>query len=91
MHALICYDECMKTNAPQYTIRITDPKLNQAMRQYAKKHGKSINETVLESIKKEVNYKQPTVWQKYAGTIPIDTKTRAEYINMRTVNQKDWQ
>ena len=80
----------MKTNAVQYTIRVTDPELNKAMRQYAKKRGKSINQTVLESIIKGVNYKKPTVWQKYAGAIPLNTKTNKEFLKMRMVNPKDW-
>jgi hypothetical protein len=72
----------------QYTIRINDPELNEAIRAYAQKRVKSINETVLESLIKEVNYNKPSKWQKYSGKIKANKNVVAEFNNMRTVNPK---
>jgi hypothetical protein len=76
--------------AKQYTIRVNDPKLNKAIRDYADKRGKSINETVIDSLIKEIKYKQTNKWSKYAGLIQTSAKVSSEFKSMRKVNVKDW-
>jgi hypothetical protein len=81
----------MSKIAKQYTIRVNDPRLNRAIREYADMRGKSINETVLDTLIKEINYKKTSKWAKYSAKIGSQPKVNKEFKTMRKVNKKDWQ
>lgn len=91
MYAQICYHECMNKHAIQYTVRIDDPGLDRAVRALAKKQGKSINQTILDTLYKNTNYAKKSQWVKYEGAIPLQTETELALKAQRVVDSKDWQ
>lgn len=62
MPALIEYNVGMKsTQKKQYTVRNLEPELDKALREQSQKTGKSLNEVVLETLKKGVGLSGATL------------------------------
>ena len=80
----------MDKNATQYTVRIDDPGLDKAVRTLAKKQGKSINQTIVDTLYKTTNYRKKTPWTEYAGTIPSTCEVEDALRLQRTVDNRDW-
>lgn len=81
-------------NSIQYTVRNIPPKVDKALRNRAKKQGKSFNQTVVDALKKAVGVDKDTKeyhdldW--FIGSGGISPEAEAAFKEQRVIDEELW-